>query len=77
MAQSQVLEKFQQNSFESGYGANGAIKDNHYADTLHWIVVAQVNESNMRRKQREMLVNPSPQRLFFVDIYIKFHVLNG
>ena len=19
------------------YGANGAIKDNHYADTLHWI----------------------------------------
>ena len=23
--------------FESGYGANGAIKDNRYADTLHWI----------------------------------------
>ena len=24
-----------------------------------------------------MLVNLSPQRLFFVYIYIKFHVLNG
>ena len=27
----------------------------------------------MRRKQRETLVNLSPQRLFFVYIYIRFH----
>ena len=42
-------------------------------------VVAQVitRMKAMRRKQREMLVNLSPQRLFSVYIYIKFHVLNG
>ena len=42
-------------------------------------VVAQVitRMKAMRRKQREMLVNINPQRLFSVYIYIEFHVLNG
>ena len=41
-------------------------------------VVAQViaRMEAVRQKQRET-VNISPQRLFFVYIYIKFHVLNG
>ena len=52
-------------------GANGAIKDNHYSAQ----VITRMKA--VRRKQREMLVNLSTQRLFFVYIYIKFHVLNG
>ena len=53
--------------------ADGAIKDNRNADMLHWIgllAAAQVitRMKAMRRKQREMLVNLSTQRLFFVYI---------